>query len=225
MAFDFNQTIISQYANSPTLLALISNFAEYVNPNTLIDQFYNLIWNVDTAVGYGLDVWGRIVGVTRVLTVSQGALFGFNEMGLPAVPFNQGPFYAGPGSTSNFELSDNAFRTLIFAKALSNISDGSIPAINQLLLNLFPGKKSYVIDSGGMAMIYKFEWAMAEVDQAIVAQTGILPKPVGVSVTVVITGGDPGPIILLPMLVMPVYRPSYIPATMSMRLGRARTIP
>jgi len=30
------------------------------------------IWNIQTARGVGLDIWGRIVGVTRVLQVSSG---------------------------------------------------------------------------------------------------------------------------------------------------------
>lgn len=186
--FDWFATVISQYANSPIILTLIENFAIYVDPCHLIDAFYDLIWNVDTAQGYGLDIWGRIVGVTRTLSVSAGDLFGFNEFGRPAQPFNQAPFYTGFNSITNFELNDDTYRTLIFAKALSNISDGSIPAINQLLLNLFPGKRSYVSDDGNMQMTYHFEWDMSEVEQAIVSQTGILPKPTGVAANVEITG-------------------------------------
>ena len=61
---------------------------------------------------------------------------------------NQSPFYSGAVLTSNFNLSDDAFRTLIFAKALANISDGSIPAINQLLLNLFPRRGNCYVTDG-----------------------------------------------------------------------------
>src|SRR5579871_5512746 len=69
-AFDYLQTIISQYANSPILTQLIANFDQYIDPTKNLDAFFDLIWNVDTAQGYGLDVWGRIVGVTRVLQVA-----------------------------------------------------------------------------------------------------------------------------------------------------------
>lgn len=184
---NFPDTIISQYANSTILYQLIENFDQYVDPNINISNFYNLVWNVDTAVGYGLDVWGRIVGVGRVLSVAQGKFFGFAEAtNISADPFEQSPFYSGQVTTANFALSDEAFRTLIFAKALSNISDGSIPSINQILLNLFPGRGNcYVVDGLNMTMIYQFEFDLTSVEAAIVSQSGILPKPVGVLATAV----------------------------------------
>lgn len=181
-------TVISQYANSPILLKLIDNFFQYVDPTIDIDRFYDLMWNVDTAQGYGLDVWGRIVGVNRVLTVSQGKLFGFDEATtVSADPFNQSPFWTGNPNSSNVSLTDDAFRVLIFAKALANISDGSIPAINQLLINLFPGLGNcYVTDGLNMTMTYTFEFALTDVQLAIVQNSGVLPKPTGVLATVVV---------------------------------------
>lgn len=148
-AFDVWKTVISQYANSSVLMQLITNFAQYLDQTANFNAFFDLIWNVDTAQGYGLDVWGRIVGVTRTLQLAGGGRFlGFEEAsGLTVDPFNQSPFYAGATVTNNFQLSDDAFRVLIFAKALSNISNGTIPSINQILLNLFPGRgNAYVTD-------------------------------------------------------------------------------
>jgi hypothetical protein len=184
---NFDQTIISQYANSPIINQLIDNFNDYVDPYINIDNFYNLLWEVDSAVGYGLDVWGRIVGVGRVLAVAQGKYLGFEEAtNVSADPYNQSPMYSGQTTTSNFALADDAYRTLIFAKALSNISDGSIPSINQILLNLFPGRGNcYVVDGSNMTMTYYFTFLLTPVESAIVSQSGILPKPVGVSATVV----------------------------------------
>lgn len=184
--FDFWSTIISQYANSPILTQLISNFFDYIDQTTNLGNFFDLIWNVDTAQGYGLDVWGRIVGVTRTIAVPAGDFFGFEESSPTGKPFNTAPFYAGPISTNNYLLSDTAFRTLIFAKALANISDGSIPSINQILLNLFPGRGNcYATDGEDMTMTYTFEFVLSSVEQAILQQSGVLPKPVGVSSTIV----------------------------------------
>lgn len=148
-SFNVWATIISQYANSPILTQLITNFAQYLDQTANFEAFYDLMWNIDTAQGYGLDVWGRIVGVTRTLQLAGGGRFlGFEEAGgLTVDPFDQSPFYAGATVTNNFQLSDDAFRVLIFAKALSNISNGTIPSINQILLNLFPGRgNAYVTD-------------------------------------------------------------------------------
>lgn len=187
-AFDYWQTVISQYANAPILTQLITNFFQYIDPTINLDAFFDNIWNIDSAQGIGLDIWGRIVGVIRQVNVP-GTItyFGFNEAGVGSFTgFNQSQFYSGSSSTNVFNLSDSAFRTLIFAKALANISDGSIKSINQLLLNLFPGRGNcYVVDGRNMTMQYKFNFVLSAVELVILQQSGVLPKPVGVSSTVV----------------------------------------
>jgi|ERR1039458_1673645 hypothetical protein len=188
-SFDEWKTIISQYANSPILTQLIENLDDYIDQTTNFNNLFDWIWNVDSAQSYGLDVWGRIVGVNRILTVSGGKYFGFEEQ-VPTVddfgPGGQGPFYAGIPLTGNYSLSDQAYRQLIFAKALANICDGSIPGINQILMNLFGGYgRCYVKDGQDMTMTYTFEFLLNPVQASIVEQSGVLPKPVGVSTSVV----------------------------------------
>jgi len=182
-------TVISQYANSPRTDAVIETFGQAVDQTENIDAFYDLIWNIESAVGYGLDVWGRIVGVTRTLTVASSVFFGFEQQSPTVDVFGPGgvsPFYVGVPATSNYQLTDSAFRTLIFAKALANICDGSIPAINQVLMSLFPNRGNcYVTDGEDMTMTYTFRFFLTPVEQAIVSQSGVLPKPAGVEASVV----------------------------------------
>lgn len=190
---DFERTILSQYANSPTLVQLITNMNGYIDPRADIDSFYNNVWNIDTAVGYGLDVWGRIVGVGRVLQISTVEYFGIEgPAGASGLPFNQAPFYNGEALTENYALSDDAYRTLILAKALANICFASVPAINQILINLFGAfgplpvaGNCYVTDGQNMTMTYTFGDNLDPVQTAIVYQSGVLPKPSGVNATVV----------------------------------------
>ena len=186
--FDFGQTIISQYANSLTLVQLITNFAGYVDPTYDYDNFYDLIWNVSTAQGYGLDVWGRIVGVTRILQVSTGVNLGLTgPSGNSGDSLNVAPFYSGAPLTANHALSDDAFRTLIYAKMLANISDGSIPTINAILMTLFGSSGNvYVTDGENLTMTYTFSYVPSPVNQAIVEQSGAIPRPSGVALTMVI---------------------------------------
>jgi hypothetical protein len=177
---DFEKTVISQYWNSPVLTALITNFNTYLDPGANLDAFYNLIWNVDTAEGYGLDVWGRIVGIGRVLSVGVGSYFGWLEAG-DRTGFNQSPFYNGQPATSNFALSDLAYRDLILAKAASNVSNCSIPAINRILMALFPNRgNAYVSDDGNMLLTYVFTFPLLPYEVSIVLNSGVLPKPTGV---------------------------------------------
>lgn len=186
---DAGLTIISQYSNSPTLTSIIENINSYVDPSLNINLFVQDLWNVDTAIGYGLDVWGRIVGVTRVVQIAIAPPpFGFYEA-LPygSLGFDQAPFWDGASALLQpFNLPDTDFRKLILAKALANISDGSIPSSNQVLLTLFAGRGDcYVTDGLNMTMTYQFTFSLTQVEQAIIAQSGVLPKPAGVAASVV----------------------------------------
>lgn len=186
--FDVWTTVISQYANSPILTTLITNFAAYIDPTENLDAFFDDIWNIDTAQGFGLDVWGRILGVSRVISVPLNTVFfGFKEAGDPTlVGFGQGVFFLGEPLNDNFALADSAFRVLLLAKAFSNISDGSIASLNQLLLSLFPSRGNcYVTDGLDMTMTYTFAFGLTAVELAIVESSGALPRPTGVSVTIV----------------------------------------
>ncbi|WP_227242384.1 DUF2612 domain-containing protein [Paraburkholderia caribensis] len=184
------RTIISQYSNSPTLVQLVKNIDGYIDPSADIDVFYSNIWNIDSAVGKGLDIWGKIVGLDngRILKIPSAEInLGFHEAGnASATPFGSGVFYSGNPATQNYALSDDAFRTLILVKALANICDGSIPSYNRLLQNLFAGRgRCYVNDLGNMQMRYTFEFYLQPFEMAIMTQSGALPRPTGVLASLV----------------------------------------
>lgn len=180
-------TIESQYANSQTILSLISNFNDCIDPSANIDGFYDVIWNVDTAQGWGLDIWGRIVGVNRNIRVAASdAYFGFQE-GVNYQPFGQAPFnsMASSGGTSIYALTDDAFRTLILVKALANISNSTSRAYNRLLQNLFAGRgRCFVHDTGGMQMRYVFEFDLLPYEISIMTASGAFPRPAAVDAKV-----------------------------------------
>lgn len=178
----------------------------YIDPRNNLIDFYNYVWNVDTAVGFGLNNWGRIVGVSRVITIpgSAGA-FGFANDDTPpdwenfgsadAAPGAVGgPFFSGQISTGGFTLNDDSYRTLILTKALANICATTAPALNQLIQNLFPGRgRAFVVDGGktnssvgGMRMTYVFEFALSSIEYAILAFSGVLPHPAGVLVNITV---------------------------------------
>lgn len=184
--FNVWKTIISQYANSPILTKLIENMFAYLDQTQNFQNFFDLVMNIDTAQGYGLDVWGRILNVGRTLDVpGDQVYFGFQEAGQEAQPFNQAPFYDGQQIDTNFVLTDSAYRVLLFAKAAANICNGSIPAINSILMTLFPNRgNAYVVDGLDMTMTFKFEFTLTPVELAIVGQSGVLPTSTGVSYSV-----------------------------------------
>jgi hypothetical protein len=189
--FSYWTTVISQYSNSSILTGIIASFQAATDQTQNFNSLYDNVINLPTAQGAGLDVLGRIVGVTRTVQLPLGLnYFGFQQAGAPG--FGQAPFFAGQAVTNNYQLPDATFRVLITAKALSNISDGSIPSINNILRTLFPNQgNAYVADgvsSGGanMTMAYVFNFPLTPVQLAIVQQSGVLPKSVGVGLSVLV---------------------------------------
>jgi hypothetical protein len=179
-------TVMSQYANSPIILQLIKNFNSYIDQTANIDSFYDNIWNINTAVGYGLDVWGRIVNVSRQLTIpATSDYFGFQDGASDTYPFNQAPFYSGVPASQNYMLSDDAYRTLILIKAMVNIAATNIPTLNKIITSLFSGNgRVYVVDLGNMQMSYVFEFPLQPFQLAVLTQSGVLAHPTGVGVTI-----------------------------------------
>lgn len=199
---NLEDTIASQFANSPTLLQLVANMSQYIDPSTDFDNFFDFIWNVDTAQGFGLDIWGRIVGVSRVIPIpGTNGSFGFFNADVPYDWQNfgsisnagGGPFYAGQANTGSFSLNDDAYRVLVLAKALANIAATTAPALNQLVTNLFPGRgRAYTIDGRDMTMTYVFEFSLTSIEYAILAFSGVLPHPGGVLTKISVVPVDTG---------------------------------
>lgn len=200
---DLEDTISSQFANSPTIGQLIQNMYQYLDPDADLENFFNTIWNVDTANDFGLNIWGRIVGVSRTIPIPGTAgSFGFANSDVPADWQNWGnvnalgaggPFYAGQQNTGAFTLGTEAYRTLILAKALANIANMSAPSLNQLVQNLFPGRgRAYTQNGRDMTMTYVFEFSLSNIEFAILQFSGVLPNPAGVLVKIVVVPVEQG---------------------------------
>ncbi len=144
-------TIASQYATSPIITSLIDSMNAAIDPSRDIDNFYIWVWDVATAQGFGLDIWGRIVGVSRTLLT------------IPVTVLN-----------------DSDYRTLILLKALGNISASTSYSINSVLLNWLGNVRAYVNDLGNMEMLLNFEFLLTPTQLAILQYAGIFPLPTAV---------------------------------------------
>lgn len=177
---DIRETILAQYANSPALTGIIERFNAAADPRRIIDLFLHNVWNPLTATGWGLGVWGRIVGAGRVLKIDTVGYWGFSQGYPSSRTFGEGIWYSGQAAASNYALSDEAYRQLIFAKAAANISDGSIADINRILMILFGNKgRCYVANTSDHTMMIVFSFQPTPVDVALIA-SGVLPRPSGV---------------------------------------------
>ena len=164
--FDIWDTIASQYANSPILTQIIEDAAANLTANGLFQAFFDDIWNIETASTYGLDIWGRIVGIDRHLYIPTTSYFGFAEASATSFGSDTNigaPFGDLEEKTKNYAMSNDLYRRAILAKAASNITSGGIQDINRILMLLFytdgfpPAGNAYVIEPNDTAAVFRFD--------------------------------------------------------------------
>lgn len=185
----WEETVLTQYSASYKLLSIISTFYHAISLDNFTESFIRDVWDVSTNQSYGLDVWGKIVGISRYIrTEIENNSFGFSESNTmddtqyPS-PFNDEPFYAGVQETETVRLGDDAYRTLIMCKAFSNISISTISEINKFLSILFKNRgRAYCSDYGDMTMGIICEFELAPYERSILENYEVLPIPSGVLV-------------------------------------------
>lgn len=174
-----DQTIISQYAQSDSVVTLIRGLNSVIDPQQDLQDFYKLVFDVETAEGFGLDWWGKIVNVQRGIPISAGGdVFGFD--GSLLNPWDQGNF-ASFDDTLYYIATDAVFRRMILLKAARNISGSSIPAINTMIGEFFKDQGTcYVVNTGVMSMRYVFNFALFPWQESLFNNTDLFPRPAGV---------------------------------------------
>lgn len=184
---NWQDTIIKEYSASQKILNIISTFNDAVSIDDFTDSFIDQVWDLTANGSFGLDVWGKIVNISRYITADiDSDSFGFYEAdsgtgeGYPDT-FNSSPFYGGVQETTNVRLGDDAYRTLILAKAFSNISIATIPEINRFLRMLFKGRGVVFCNNYfGMAMGITTLFELQPYEKSILMNYDVMPIPSGV---------------------------------------------
>lgn len=178
------RTIQSQYANSDEIISLITSLSERIEGDSFSQQFLSDAMSIATAGTWGLDVWGRIVGISRKtpLAAEDGEYFGFED---GFYPFNNRPMFSGSTGGGAFEFPNSTYRELILIKAAVNIIDATALNINAFLKMLFPDERSYYLITGHMQASYVFEFEFTPAQRQIVFNTDVLPRPCGVGVSII----------------------------------------
>ncbi|HAT7704804.1 TPA: DUF2612 domain-containing protein [Enterobacter roggenkampii] len=186
----WKDTILTQYSASEKLLSIIETFNQAISLDDFTDDFINKVWDLTTCETYGLDMWGKIVGVSRYVNAPiDSPSFGFGEADDAnpdyPTPFNDAPFFGGVQETTNVRLEDDAYRTLIFCKAFTNISIATIPEINRFLKMLFYQRgRAYCVNYRDMTMGITFEFELAPYEESILTNYEVTPVPSGVLVNI-----------------------------------------
>ena len=172
-------TVQSQYSASPRILALAGLYWDMLNPGSEIQTMLDDMLNPSTARGYGLDVWGRIVGIKRATVPVSGEYLAFDPdpMSNPdGDSWNNAPFNP---LTPQGLATDTVFRVYVMVKAMMNIGNGSLADINKYFSLMFPDSGIQVIHAGTM-IIRVLDYDAVLTDAAIMALRSIDWVPAGV---------------------------------------------
>ena len=163
--------MISQYANSPKFVKLVEGMREQFNNTKTIEDWFNIVYNLKTATGYGLDVWGLILNQSRLLS--------YVENGVTKTVYLKGAQTVGGESYTDEQIEDY-YRMLLFFKAFSYTTNSTLKSFNDLLRFYFPAdKRVYAQEIGTMAIELVFEFFPTKLEKIIFASE-LFPKPTGV---------------------------------------------
>ncbi|MCP1202235.1 DUF2612 domain-containing protein [Acetobacter oryzoeni] len=160
---DYLKTVLSQYACSARITTILEGWNQAIDPQALIDEWYNGVWNIRTATGWGLDVWGRIIGQPRTLTVpAYGIRYGIQ-------------------GTEVVTLGDDDYRKLLYAGAAANIWDGTIQGTEAAYDQILSGDGSAAIrDNLDMSQDIALLGSIAPKWQAAILSDMVDVRPAGV---------------------------------------------
>lgn len=157
--------IYEQYKGT-TVETLSNNITNLFNNLVIgaVNSFEESIYNINTAVGTGLDIWGKLLGFPR--------------------------YIADPNNVEAYiELSDAQYRVILRIIAFQTASSPTIQNINRNMRQLFTetlGADAYVIDNRDMALItYVFSDKIPTWLKSVFEIYDILPRPMGVGVNIV----------------------------------------
>lgn len=166
---------LSQYANSPKFETLRKELVDIFNQVSTIQSFYDYVFNLKTATGYGLDVWGGILDQDRYFTYYNSGTNQYEVVYLKGGQTVDGIIYSD-------EEIENMYRLILFLKAMSYISNASIAKLNEMLQFYFEGRGlAYVYEYGTMKIRYVFRFYLSNLEKAIF-ESDLMPNPTGILV-------------------------------------------
>lgn len=181
---EFERTILVQYANANRLLYLLRGMNNTIDPRVDIDNIFREELDLDTCGTHGLDVWGIIVAAPRTVIIDDEDYFGYQGTGF--MPFNNDRFYTGKLRGTVYRLENEAYRRMIYFKAMANIMKTTIPNINTALKAFFADRPeneiAYVQQTDVMHMRIVFGFNLTPVERAIFRTYGYLLRSAGVGI-------------------------------------------
>lgn len=183
--FDFSvdllRALLWQYNEAANLQGLLEAKSAWytANQQQFWADWYNNVFNLETANQFGLHVWSIILGLPLYVNVPpypDKPTWGFAS---DDVNFDNGNFTDSNGSSYLLPLSTQ--RRALQLRYTQLISSGTVPEINRALKWIFGDVgASYLIDYHNMTQAYVFEFPVTYDLIYLFNNFDILPRPAGV---------------------------------------------
>lgn len=147
-----------QYDQAPNLSALLKSSDAFVQNNVskFWEDWEKNVFNIRTADTFGLNLWGKILGVERIKYTNDA------------------------GETVAF--TDDMYRLLLLARVMKFNSNGSLKSINDYLQFVFEGKPVFCVTNNDMSIRIILYYHPSTEDMAVIQSDGFIPVPAGVLV-------------------------------------------
>lgn len=167
------QTVNGDYLSSQTMMGIITAFNDAIDPTVDVEAIRANILDIDTAQGFGLDILGRIIGLSReVRGVSSSAIAGLAIAGSAIA----GNLSLTSGAVTS--LNDVQYRVALKIKAFGNVSRLTVDTMNAQLRMLSLGRgNAWVHDFGGMSFSYYFGFALQSFERSMIINSDLLMRP------------------------------------------------
>lgn len=185
---DLLQSMIWRYNQADRLESLIQQKQDWytTNQTQFWQDWYDNVFNLQTANNFGCAVWAIILDIP-ISTETQpppaaDLYFGFDEYNSN---FNNSNF--APDDPLQPVLTLLQKRLVLRLRYFQLVTNGVIPDINRFVQWLFADDGFvYVVDNLDMSITYVFEFDPGDDLISIFNLYDILPRPAGVSVSIVI---------------------------------------
>lgn len=164
---DIQQCVLWQYANSPALRTLLQDKSAFYQQNVaqFWNDWFNDVFNINTATDFGLSVWGEILDFPRQIKSNTGTIH---------------------------NLTTEQYRTILKGQLLKFRMDGTVPQVNEWLKVVFGNQGNvFCLDNLDMTAIpFVFETNPSDEILWLLSNVDFLPRPAGVGYEVRIVGND-----------------------------------
>jgi len=195
---DYTPLITAEHNQQPQYMAMVALVTGAIASITAVTQSIPGQFDLDYAIGAQLDIVGKWIGQSRVVTgvlevgyfgfSDDSSALGFGELGNPAIG---GQFFdLNTGSaTASTVLADPEYRIVLRAKIIKNQYDGSMDQLAAAAAVLL-GVPCLFLDPGTRIVTIVVTQAIDATLQALLTGYDLLPRPAGKTYSIVLVETD-----------------------------------